>query len=244
MLLVSADYDQVEMRVMAHLSKDQSMIRAFIEGRDIHSENASMMFGVKLEEVETGDGKLLYRYPAKRIGFGIITGITEFGLYDQMRLAGITRYSVSDCADMIRSYFRVRPGIYQFIQDTRAEVARQGYVRDAYGRIRYLPGVYSSDPGVQEEARRQSHSHKISGTAQGIKKRGLKRIWDCIKDLPRGEVEPLVEIHDEIVLEVQESKVDWTMKMLLRCMSAESPRFLVPITAKATCGPNWGVLKD
>lgn len=243
-LLGTADFDQVEMRVMADLSGDKGMISAFLEGRDIHSENASMMFGVTLAEVNTPEGKLLYRYPAKRIGFGIITGITELGLYDQMRLAGITKYTVGDCADMIRAYFKVRPGILKFIQATRADAIRDGYVRDKGGRIRYLPGVYSGNPAIKEEALRQSHSHRISGTAQWIKKRAMKRIWDCIRDLPRGEVEPLLEVHDEFLMEFKTEREPWVAKVMTTCMAADSHLFKVPISANFTSGPNWGVLKD
>lgn len=243
-LLGTADFDQIEMRVMADLSGDAEMIRIFKEGRDVHSENAALMFGVPLEEVNTPEGKLLYRYPAKRVGFGIITGITELGLYDQMRLAGIDKYSVRDCAGIISSYFRVKPGIDRFIHATRQEAIRQGYVRDKSGRIRYLPGVYSQIPGIREEALRQSHSHKISGTAQWIKKRAMARIWTEIRDLPRGEVEPLLEVHDEILMEFKQERESWVEQMMTTIMSQDSDLFKVPIKAKFTSGPNWGVLKD
>ena len=239
-LLGTADYDQIEMRVMADYSGDKSMIKAFLEGRDIHAENASFMFGVPLKKVDP----LLHRYPAKRLGFGIITGITEVGLYDQLRLAGIDRYSVSDCADMIQDYFKIRPGVPWFLNQARQEALRHGYVKDRVGRIRYLPGVFSHHPAVREEALRQSHSHKISSTAQWVKKRGMKRIWRRIRDLPRWEVEPLLEIHDEFLMEFKEEREPWVAKMMTSCMEVDSKLFKVPIKAKFASGPNWGVLKD
>ena len=145
---------------------------------------------------------------------------------------------------LIRSYFKARPGVPRFLAEAKAEALRNGYVRDRGGRIRYLPGVFSSNPAIREEALRQSHSHKISGTAQWIKKRALKRIWHEIRDLPRWEVEPLLEIHDEFLLEFKAERKDWVGAMLVKCMSADSNLFKVPIKAKFGCGPNWGVLKD
>jgi uracil-DNA glycosylase family 4 len=244
MVLCGADFDQIELRVMADLGHDEGMIEAFIEGRDIHAETASLIFEVPIEAVLTHDGKLTYRYPAKRIGFGIATGITEVGLYDQYRLAGLDKYTVADCAEHIARYFKVRPGIKRMIDESRQMALRDGYVRDRGGRIRHLPGVYSSHPDVRGEALRQSHSHRVSGTAQWLKKRALARIWREIHDLPRWEVEPLLEIHDEVILEVKKGREKWVERMLLKAMSADSNLFAVPITAKVNFGPTWGDLKD
>ena len=237
--MCGADFDQVELRVMADLGRDAGMIKAFLEGRDIHAETASLIFGVKIADVDS----LLHRYPAKRVGFGIATGITELGLYDQMRLAGITKYSVADCAEIISTYFKVRPGIKRLIDESRAMAARDGYVRDKGGRIRLLPSIYSTNPAVKAEAERQSHSHRVSGTAQFIKKRALARIWKEIRDLPRWEVEPLLEIHDEVVFEIKSSLKEWVKSMLIRTMSADSDLFAVPITVKVNFGTTWGDLK-
>lgn len=239
MMLGSCDLNQIEMRVMADVSGDPMMIDLFVTGQDIHAITAARMFGVKLEDVD----EMRHRYPAKRVGFGVITGITGSGLYDQMRLAGVMDYSVADCDQMIEDWFGIYRGVRTYIMNCRANVRATGEARDRSGRIRYLPGVYSDSPNHIGSAERDSHSHYIQGTAQWIIKRAMARIWAHIKDLPRWTVEPLLQIHDELIFEFEQEREAWVREMVVREMVADTPLFKVPLKAKFNSGTDWGMLK-
>ncbi len=241
--LAAWDLDQVEMRVMAHESQDKGLMDLFLSGRDIHSTTASQMFGVRLEDVD----KVKHRYPAKRVGFGVITGITGHGLLDQMVLAGVYEYDESDCSRFIKEWFKIYPGVLDFMGNARGEAKRYGFVRDMHGRIRYLPGVWSDVTRVREEALRQAHSHIISAGAQGIIKKAMKGIWDLLNDTlwPAGiDAEPLLQIHDELLFEIPEGDDVWGMLDAFVIAQLEGAvKLSVPITAKGGYGPNWATLK-
>jgi DNA polymerase-1 len=159
------------MREMAHQSEDQFMCEVLNDPkRDIHSETASLMFGVPVGNVD----KQRHRYPAKRVGFGVITGITGAGLLDQMKLAGAVDWTEDRCDEIIEEWFRIYPGVRTYMEACRTEARRYGFVRDRWGRRRYLPAIHSPIRHVREEAERQSHSFKISASAQGIMKLGMK----------------------------------------------------------------------
>jgi uracil-DNA glycosylase family 4 len=236
-LLGSCDQDQIEMRVMAHLSRDVQLCKLFNEGRDVHSDTASRIFGVPLDQVHP----LLHRYPAKRVGFGVITGIEAVGLLDQYKLAGIFQYDEDDCARHIQEWFKVYRGVKTFLHTCREEAKSQGYVKCMWGRIRYLPGVYSNDKVAYGEALRASHSHKISASAQGMMKRGMKRAWDWYKANP-GKYEPLLQIHDELVVESPERHTDEVGKMLVWALTGD--KLCVPVKAKVGWGRTWADVKD
>jgi DNA polymerase I len=249
------DLDQIEMRYMADESQDPLLCGLFRDNtRDVHSETAARIFG--LETYESKDKKERYRnvenmkhrYPAKRVGFGVITGITEVGLLDQMYLADTGReWTEDDCAEMIGEWFKIYKGVRVYMDACRAEARRNGYVRDRWGRIRYLPGVHSPISKIREEALRQSHSHKIQSGAQGIMKMGMATIWGYMKNWwwPEGwYVEPVLQVHDELILEVQD---DEEIKGVVSaaCVDAltTTTRLSVPLGAKGAYGYNWGDLE-
>lgn len=247
-LLTSHDLDQVEMRQMAHESQDRFMCELFLEGkRDIHRETAALMFGINPIDVHP----LFHRYPAKRVGFGVITGITGAGLVDQMALAHAVKadgsiWSEDDCNRLIVEWFKIYPAARTFMDRCRAEALRYGYVRDMWGRIRYLPGVWSAIPRIREEALRQSHSHKIQAGAQGIIKRAMAEIWWWIEHQWWGRVDPLLQIHDELIHEIDDDggvlwrEFDSTVTSIL-CGAAS---LRVPLKAKGSSARTWGQLKD
>lgn len=242
-VLGSWDLDQIEMREMAHQSQDPVMIGWFNDGLDVHRMTGAAAFGCRPEDVTT-----VQRYASKRLGFGIITGITEIGLAEQMALAGAEGWDEATCGKFIAEYFQILRGVGRFIGDCRAEARRHSYVRDRWGRIRYLPGVHSELPFVREEALRQSHSFKISASAQGTLKRSMKCIWDWWKsDGIIGQIEPLLQIHDELVTELDAAKdfveyIDAGMVHFLCHTPGNEMR--VPIKAKGSTAPDWGSLKD
>jgi uracil-DNA glycosylase family 4 len=239
--LGSADLSQVEMRVMAHLSGDRKLIDLFVRGEDIHNITASQMFGVPISQVHPH----LHRDPAKRVGFGVITGITEDGLFDQFELNGIFEYSKDDCKQMILDWFGIYRGVWGFILGCREEAHRKGYVRTMWGRPRGLPGVWSTLPWVRGEAERGSHSHKIQGSAADLLKRAEKRIWDNLQRPEFSHVRALLTIHDETIVkgESGEGREEAVGKMMVQCMEADSALMKVPLIAKYSYGQNWGVLK-
>lgn len=241
--LAAWDLDQVEMRVMAHESQDPKMLDLFRTGRDIHSATAAAMFGVRLEDVDP----LKHRYPAKRVGFGIVNGLTGAGLQEQMVVNGIYTYSVDDCTRFIADWFEIYPGVKEMQARKRTEARRHGYVRDISGRVRYLPGVWSDIPRIREAALRMSHAHAIQAGAQSIIKKAMKLIWDLLQDTlwPVGvDAEPLLQIHDELLFEIPDDDASWGMLNAFVVGAFESAvQLSVPITAKGGYGCNWGAVK-
>jgi uracil-DNA glycosylase family 4 len=270
------DLDQIEMREMAHQSRDPLMIELLTNpNRDIHSETAARTFGLKIYNSENKKERYLevdnlrHRYPAKRVGFGVITGITGKGLVDQMAVANATKnglpigqggelWTEDDCDRMIFEWFKQYRGVERFLFDCRREAEAKGFVKDRWGRIRYLPGVYSEKKWEAEEALRQSHSHKISSSAQGILKMAMAAIWHFnlmifgeggthrVGDTtyPGPHVEPLLQIHDELVYEVAddpELKERWD-SIMVGCLT-ETTKLIVPIRAKGGYGLRWGQLE-
>lgn len=235
--LGSCDLNQIELRVMAHLSGDPNMIRLFVEGKDIHSWVASRMFGIPEDKLDPK----LHRYPAKRVGFGVGTGIQAAGLLDQMKLAGVHTYSLDDCQNFIDGWLREFSVFHEFMKYCRAEARRQGYVEDMWGRVRYLPGSNVPFASLKAEADRQSHSHKIQGAAAGLMKKAMKNIWDVMPSLWEQGIyfEPLLQIYDDFICEFDPayeelvgSVVEWAM--------TSSVELMVPVTAKFASGYNWG----
>lgn len=238
-VLGSWDLDQAEMRYMADESQDEGLCRIFREGKvDVHTQTAADAFGKNPRDVTK-----IERYAAKRIGFGVITGITEVGLFDQMALAGATGWTVSRCKDAIDAYFDLRKGVKSYMESCRSEARRYGFVRDRWGRIRYLPGVHSRIDSVRAEAERQSHSHKIQSGAQGLLKRAMVAMWPWMKEKGR-DLKPLLQIHDSMLNEVKGDydlmeEVDAGMQYYL----TETTPLTVPMGAKGGYGENWGAIE-
>lgn len=242
-LLGTWDLDQIEMRVMADESRDPFLVELFLTGRDIHSETASRCFGVPLDRVD----KMKHRYPAKRVGFGVITGITGAGLLDQFRMAGITDgWDEQSCDELIQAWFGVYPGVKAYMERCRAEARRNGVVYDRWGRPRYLPGAQSSLSHIREEAERQSHSHKIQAGAQGIMKRAMAAVDRDILDLQAQGygVWPLMQIHDELILEFEEGLEGLLEPMVVDSLTRTTTLPSgVPLGAKGAYGRAWGQLE-
>jgi DNA polymerase I len=234
----SWDLDQAEMRYMADESRDEKLCKIFREGKiDVHTQTASWMFGKKPEDVTK-----IERYAAKRIGFGVITGITEVGLYDQMALAGAAGWTVERCAEGIKGYFEIYNGVARYMEACRAEARRYGFVRDRWGRTRHLPGVWSRIDNVRSEAERQAHSHKIQSGAQGILKRAMAAMWPWMQE-KQDAVRPLLQIHDSMLLEVRAEgelmdEVDTAMEHYM----TQTTQLTVPMRVKGAYGDTWGDL--
>jgi uracil-DNA glycosylase family 4 len=239
--LVTLDLNQIEMRLMAHRSEDPTMIDLFLKGEDIHQATGAMMYKVPPEAVTT-----VQRYAAKRVGFGVITGITGKGLLWQMFLARAMDWTEKKCDDAISLYLDdVYPGVRAFMEEKRTEARRYGYVRDMWGRIRYLPGVWSDIWWIKEEALRQSHSHDIQAGAQGVIKKSMGEcIWPFLECMwEQGvHIEPLLQIHDELLFEVDEN-IDPDILQTIENFMTDTVRLKVPIEASRAEGPTWGDLE-
>lgn len=261
-ILSSHDLDQAEMRMMAHESGDSLMCEVLSDPRrDIHSETGALMFGIKTswEDKYAGVDKMRHRYPAKRVGFGVITGITGVGLKDQMDLAGATQnglplgqggipWTEDKCTELIEEWFRIYPGARAYMDGMRHQASEYGYIKDWAGRIRYLPGVHSPIRHIREEALRQSHSHSIQAGAQSIIKIAMAEVWEWLKMWRRQGryAEMLLQIHDELIHEWEDGDPEWleeTNQTIINVLQ-NAVKLRVPMLAKGSYGKKWGELKD
>ena len=231
-LLGEWDLNQIEMRVMAHDSQDPVMIEEFKSGIDKHVSTAARLLGKRAEDVTADE-----RFGAKAVNFGILMGMTEVGLTAQFAKHGRV-YPVG----MLAEYFKLYRGVQAYISGKHAEARRFGYVRDMWGRIRYIGGVHSPDRRVKEEALRQAQATPIQSGAQGIIKRIMRRVWPEIVELRRTSwVEPLLQIHDALIFEYDEAVHRVLDETVMRAMTG-TVELRVPVTANSTTAERWGDL--
>ena len=224
--IVAADYSQIELRIMAHLSNDASLQQAFADGLDIHSATAAEVWGLPLEDVTSE-----VRNNAKAINFGLIYGMSAFGLAKQL---GITRYQAQDYIDR---YFERYPGVQEYMDNTRKLAAEQGYVETLFGRRLYLPEINSRNGMRRQAAERTAINAPMQGTAADIIKRAMITVdaWLEQSGLPARMV---MQVHDELVFEVEESAVD-TLVAELRKQMEGAASLLVPLVVDTGVGDNW-----
>ena len=225
-LLLAADYSQIELRIMAHLSGDESLLRAFAEDRDIHQATAAEVFGVPLEQVGAEQ-----RRAAKAINFGLIYGMSAFGLARQL---GIERGEAQQYVDL---YFARYPGVKRYMDETRALAREQGYVETVFGRRLYLPEIGSRNSQLRQYAERSAINAPMQGTAADIIKRAMIEVHDWLRreHLPARLV---MQVHDELVLEVKASAAD-AVERGLRARMAGAADLEVPLKVEVGRGANW-----
>jgi uracil-DNA glycosylase family 4 len=236
-LLGEWDLDQIEMRVMAHDSGDETMIAEFLSGVDKHTSTASRIFGIPIDRVKGEQ-----RFAAKAVNFGILMGMTRVGLRSQFHKNGQRQWTEEDCQKLLDEYFRIYTGVAAYVSGKHAEARRYGYVRDMWGRIRYLAGVHSPDARIREEALRQAQATPIQSGAQGIIKRIMRALWPEIVKLRREVwVEPLLQIHDALIFEF-EREVHKLLDTVVMHAMHETVMLRIPVTAKAAAAERWGQL--
>ena len=223
--IVAADYSQIELRIMAHLANDEGMLKAFAEGKDIHRSTASEIFGVPLDEV-TGE----QRRNAKAINFGLIYGMSEFGLSNQL---GISR---ADAKQYMEAYFNRYPNVLQFMTDIKAKAAEKGYVETLLGRRLYLPEIKSSNAMRRKAAERVAINAPMQGTAADIIKIAMIGIDRVIQH--SDEIKMIMQVHDELVFEVREDKVEH-YSALIKAEMEKAIQLSVPLIAEVGIGDNW-----
>ncbi|WP_338889302.1 DNA polymerase I [Aeromonas rivipollensis] len=225
--LVAADYSQIELRIMAHLSGDQGLLTAFAEGKDIHKATAAEVFGAALDAVTTD-----MRRSAKAINFGLIYGMSAFGLAKQL---GIGRAEAQKYMDL---YFERYPGVLEYMERTRQQAEAQGYVETLFGRRLYLPDIKSRNAGLRKAAERAAINAPMQGTAADIIKRAMIAVDGWIRGITDGSIHMLMQVHDELVFEIREEKLEEYIALIKEKMSAAA-ELHVPLVVEAGTGDNW-----
>lgn len=230
-VLLSVDYSQIELRIVAHMAQDEAMLAAFRNGEDIHATTAAAVYGVSPEAV-TKD----MRRRAKGINFGLIYGMSVFGL---------TRYTdltLAEAEDFVKAYFQQFPGIKRYLDGIRRLAAQQGYVETLLGRRRYFPALQSKqNVQVKNREEREAINAPIQGTAADIMKLAMLQVPPALKAATlKGKM--LLQVHDELVLECPEKELEETARVVQETMSNAFP-MSIPLSTEARYGKNWGDMK-
>ncbi|WP_312457838.1 DNA polymerase I [Pseudescherichia sp.] len=225
-VIVSADYSQIELRIMAHLSRDKGLLSAFAEGQDIHRATAAEVFGMPLESVSNDQ-----RRSAKAINFGLIYGMSAFGLSRQLN---IPRKESQRYMDL---YFERYPGVREYMERTRAQAKEQGYVETLEGRRLYLPDIKSSNAARRAGAERAAINAPMQGTAADIIKRAMIAV-DAWLQAEQPRVRMIMQVHDELVFEVHKDDLEPVSQKIHELME-NSTQLDVPLLVEVGSGANW-----
>ncbi|EIU7557921.1 DNA polymerase I [Providencia rettgeri] len=224
--VMAADYSQIELRIMAHLSQDKGLLTAFAEGKDIHKATAAEVFGVPLEQVTSDQ-----RRSAKAINFGLIYGMSAFGLARQL---GIPRGEAQRYMDL---YFERYPGVLRYMENTRLQASEQGYVETLEGRRLYLADIKSSNGMRRKAAEREAINAPMQGTAADIIKKAMIAVDEWLQtEKPHADM--LMQVHDELVFEVKESELEQVQAQVQTLME-QSMKLDVPLKVDIGIGNNW-----
>lgn len=224
--LIAADYSQIELRIMAHLSQDQGLLDAFAHGEDVHRATAAEVFDVEVSEVSDDQ-----RRKAKAINFGLIYGMSAFGLAKQIK---VERYEAQDYIDR---YFERYPGVLEYMDRVRQQAHQDGYVETVFGRRLYLPDINARNKMMQQAAERTAINAPMQGTAADIIKRAMLHVddWLAASEL---DARMIMQVHDELIIEVAEQHLDEVRAGLIEKMMCAA-ELDVPLIVEAGVGDNW-----
>jgi DNA polymerase-1 len=230
-VLLSVDYSQIELRIVAHMAQDAGMLAAFRADEDIHATTAAAIYGIDLEAV-TKD----MRRHAKAINFGLIYGMSAFGLTRS------TDLTLSEAEKFVKAYFEKFPGVKQYLDGIRKQAASQGYVETLLGRKRYFPALQSrQNVQMKNREEREAINAPIQGTAADIMKIAMLQIPTALKKAKlNGKM--LLQVHDELVLECPKVELEKTAKVVKATM-ANAYALDIPLSTEARYGDNWGEMK-
>ena len=232
--LLSADYSQIELRVLAHLSEDPVLLEAFRNGEDIHTATAAMMFDVPSGEVNSD-----HRRIAKVLNFGVIYGLSAYGISQQ------TEFGPDEGTRFIESYFTKYPGIRGYLDRVKEDARATGYVKTALGRRRYMPEIMATNRVVRLSAERMAINMPIQGTAADIMKLAMIRVARRMEE-EKLRSRLLLQVHDELMFETPDDEIEPLRELVLEEMPSalkempSAPEFLVPLTVEVKTGSNWG----
>jgi DNA polymerase-1 len=225
-VIFAADYSQIELRIMAHLSGDKGLLTAFESGEDIHRATAAEVFGVARDKVSADQ-----RRSAKAINFGLIYGMSAFGLARQL---GIGRHLAQEYIDL---YFSRYPGVKEFMEQTRESARKLRYVETVFGRRLYVPDIKASNMQRRQYAERTAINAPMQGTAADIIKIAMIRVQDWLQE-SKVPAQMIMQVHDELVFEVAESSLDEVQARALELMSSAA-ELRVPLVVDSGVGKNW-----
>jgi len=226
-LLLSVDYSQIELRIVAHMAGDKAMIKAFKEDQDIHSATAAAVFGVDPEQINPE-----MRRRAKAVNFGLIYGMTPFGL------TRATDFTLAEAEEFVKVYFERFPGVRRYLDEVRVKAAEVGYVETLLGRRRYFPEFAAGAPhNIRARAEREATNSPIQGTAADIIKRAMLGLPQALQEAGLA-ARMLLQVHDELVFECLEEELPATSKVAQRVMQ-EALKLKVPLKTDAKAGRNW-----
>ena len=225
-VLVAADYSQIELRIMAHLSKDKGLLDAFSQGKDIHRATAA-----EIMSVDEADVTAEQRRHAKAVNFGLIYGMSAFGLAKQIDVGR------KEAQDYINTYFERYPGVREYMDKTRELAAQQGYVETLFGRRLYLPEINSKNGMRRQAAERTAINAPMQGTAADIIKKAMIKVYQWIQT-EATDVTMILQVHDELIFEVPEAKVD-ELKSNIKQIMEDAVKLDVPLVVDAGVGNNW-----
>ena len=225
-VLMSADYSQIELRILAHLSQDPGLLDAFNQSDDVHARTAAQIFGVKLDEVSFDQRRM-----AKVINFGLIYGMSAFGLANNL---GISRTAAQQYIDQ---YFIQYPSVLHFMEQTKQFAREHGYVQTYFGRRLYLPDIMNRNMGKRQGAERAAINAPMQGTSADLIKLAMIRVQ---RELDERHLQSklIMQVHDELVLEVPEAELELLRQLVPDCM-AQVAEFSIPLVAEVGVGANW-----
>lgn len=226
-VILAADYSQIELRIMAHLSQDENLLKAFANGWDIHAATASEIFQTKLDEVTHEQ-----RRRAKAVNFGLIYGMSAFGLAKQI---GVPR---QDAQHYIDTYFHRYPGVLEYMERTRKQAHETGYVETLFGRRLYLPEINARNIMRQKAAERTAINAPMQGTAADIIKKAMLEIADWQRSQKNPPAKMIMQVHDELVFEVQNDAIESSKNIILNLME-KTVQLSVPLLVSIGIGANW-----
>jgi len=225
--IVAADYSQIELRIMAHLSQDEGLLKAFSQGKDIHTATAAEVFNVSLTDVTTEQ-----RRNAKAINFGLIYGMSAFGLSKQLN---VSRHDAQHYMDL---YFERYPGVLKYMEDSRIVAKENGYVSTVFGRRLYLPEINASNGLRRKGAERAAINAPMQGTAADIIKKAMLKVDAWIDTLPSDQTRMIMQVHDELIFEIKEQSVESDKSTIVDLME-KAVSLDVPLIVEAGVGENW-----
>ena len=228
--ILAADYSQIELRIMAHLSADKGLLTAFAEGKDIHRATAAEIFEIPLNEVSQEQ-----RRAAKAVNFGLIYGMSAFGLAKQLNV------SRTEAAEYVKKYFMRYPGVQQYMEDTREKAKEKGYVETLFGRRLYLPNINARNGMLRQHAERTAINAPMQGTAADIIKLSMIAVRDWLREAQledRTHARMIMQVHDELVFEVPEDELESAREKIISRM-VNAAKLNVPLVVDAGIGDNW-----
>lgn len=238
-VILSFDFSSIEPRISAHVSRDEFLINVFHKGLDPYTSFASNVFGVPYEQVN----RETQRKPCKSAELMVFYGGTPAGLADQLMVMGLPEWTEDRCEELIKQFFKIHSGVAEWVKEQHSHARLYGWVDDMFGRRLWTPFCWSTVPKIREEGLRMVQNFPIQAAASSILKLATAKVWEVIKEMWKDgiDIEPLMSVHDELLLEIDEVFVDYAIELIKPCFE-KCIELLVPVKCGASHAINWGLL--